>query len=91
MASSETPLEHSPAYLRAYIGYRAVNVAIVFIVLEVVVVAARFYARTKVSASLATDDFLTIPALVRSMGDLDRLCLTFAGMWVGPLHNCHHM
>ena len=72
MASSETQLEHSPAYLQAYIGHRAVNVAIVFIVLEVVVVAARCYARTKVSASLAMDDFLTIPALVRSMSDLDR-------------------
>ena len=34
--------------------------------IEVVVVMARFYAKTKVSASLATDDFLIIPALVRS-------------------------
>ena len=67
MASAEAPLEHSPAYLQAYIGDRSVNVAIAFIVLQVVVVAARFYARTKVFASLAIDDFLTIPALVRSL------------------------
>ena len=67
MAASKTPLEYPPGYLQAYIGNRSVNVAIAFIVLEVLVVAARFYAKTKVSASLAVDDFLTIPALVRPM------------------------
>ena len=67
MASAEVPPNLSPAYLHAYIGYRSVNVAIAFIVLQVVVVAARFYARTKVLATLAIDDFLTIPALVRSL------------------------
>ena len=67
MASSETLQDYPPAYLQAYIGNRSINVAISFIVIEVIVVAARFYAKTKISASLATDDFLIIPALVRSV------------------------
>ena len=67
MASSATPQEYPPAYLRAYIGNRSTNVAVVFMVLETVVVVTRFYAKTRVSAPLGPDDFLTIPALVRSV------------------------
>ena len=44
----------------------SVSLPIALIVVEVVVVTARFYAKTKVSASLAIDDYLMIPALVRS-------------------------
>ena len=43
----------------------SVSLPITLIVVEVVVVTARFYAKTKVSASLALDDYLIIPALVR--------------------------
>lgn len=44
----------------------SLSLPIAIIVVEVAVVTARFYAKTKVSALLAMDDYLIIPALVRS-------------------------
>ena len=54
----------SPEELAEYRGRVPFNIAVAFLVIDVAIVALRFYARTKVQAPLAAEDYLTIPALV---------------------------
>ena len=52
-----------PGYLDAYSGHQLVGVAIIFIVLDIFFVGARFLAKTKVVAGLGADDYALLPAL----------------------------
>lgn len=52
MASPGAKPYFPPGYLQEYSGDQSIRVAIAFIVLEVLIVMARFYARTKNEAPL---------------------------------------
>lgn len=54
----------SPEYLAEDIGHELIAVVSVLIVLQVIAVGARFYARRAVKVPLLLDDYLIIPALV---------------------------
>jgi hypothetical protein len=57
-----------PSYAEEDIGSRTLSTAILFIVLEVIVVTLRFTSRRLIRAKLALDDYLIIPSLVFCLG-----------------------
>ncbi|CAD6582767.1 MAG: hypothetical protein ASARMPREDX12_001032 [Alectoria sarmentosa] len=57
-----------PGYLAEYSGGELVRVAAAFIVLEILFVGARFYAKTKIVAPLGPDDYVLLPALFCALG-----------------------
>ena len=57
-----------PGYLAEYSGDELVRVAAAFIVLEILFVGARFYAKTKIVAPLGPDDYVLLPALFCALG-----------------------
>ena len=58
----------SPEYINEDRGYQLLTVSILMIVLQLVAVGSRFYARRVTKAALGWDDHLIIPALVRYAG-----------------------
>ncbi|KAE8150971.1 hypothetical protein BDV25DRAFT_139312 [Aspergillus avenaceus] len=52
----------------AYCGGSLMGVSIAFAVMQIIVVAARFYARYVQRVACALDDYLIIPALIASLG-----------------------
>ena len=57
------PEKPSPEFLSEYIGDRLVNTAIAFIVLEIVLVALRFWVRRAHRSKFGWDDYLILPSL----------------------------
>ena len=58
----------SPEHLNEDRGYQLLTVSILMIVLQLLAVGARLYARRLTKFSLALDDYLIIPALVTGIG-----------------------
>ena len=69
-AHPQIPTDLPPEYLDHYIGHRLERVCIAFVILEIVVVALRLYARSKrkVSSPQWWDDHLIHPALFTNLG-----------------------
>ena len=57
-----------PGYLEEYSGDDLIRVSAVFIVLQILIVGARFFAKTKVVAPLGVDDYVILPALLCALG-----------------------
>ena len=64
MMNGEPP---SPEYLAEDRGYQLIIVASILIVLQILAVGARLYARRLMKAQLLLDDYLIIPALVSTV------------------------
>ena len=64
---SGAALNSSFTYLQEYSGYRSINTAAAFIVLEVLVAMVRSYAKFLTAAPLGMDDYLLIPALISNL------------------------
>ena len=62
MASSEAQ-SLPPGYNDEYKGNQLVGVAVTFIILDILFVGARFFAKTRVVAGLGADDYVLLPAL----------------------------
>ena len=68
--SPPMPLENSEAYT----GNQLVAVAITFIVLEIIFVMLRIFARFLSKANAGLDDIMIIPALISCLA-IDAICL----------------
>jgi hypothetical protein len=69
--ATTTAMENlSPEYLREYSGHQLTVAAIVFIPLNIIFVAIRFFSRHLTKAPLGLDDILIIPGLI--------LCVTLS-------------
>ena len=58
----------SPEYLDEDRGYQLLAASILMIVLQLLAVGGRLYARSLTKSSLALDDYLIIPALATGIG-----------------------
>lgn len=66
--------KHAPGYMQEYQGHQCISVAISFIVLAITAVMARFYAKTRLKASWAMDDYLMVPSLVTPISIIADIC-----------------
>lgn len=62
------PSDPSASYLREYAGDTLRNVAYIFMVCVVAIVALRFYARTLSKSKIGADDLLLIPGGLCNIG-----------------------
>lgn len=64
MSSSSGSQSLPPQYLEAYIGHELVAVAAMFIVLDIICVTLRIFARHLSKARPGPDDYLVVPSLI---------------------------